>query len=60
MTDCPEDVRLYFKCSGCGHVHEGQKPPERCPSCEQKCTFTNVTCYTPDCGCKGPDPKLLK
>ena len=35
--------------------------PETCPSCKEPCTFTDVTCYTPECG--GPesgnfDPRL--
>jgi len=54
-----EQPPTWFKCSQCGHTFEGQVPPERCPSCNEKCTFTNVSCYTPDCGCEGPDPKLL-
>lgn len=29
---------------------EGAKPPETCPSCKSKCSFTDATCYTPECG----------
>ncbi|MBN2495497.1 MAG: hypothetical protein JXR96_12955 [Deltaproteobacteria bacterium] len=58
-ADCPADDKLYWKCSNCGHVLDAPEAPEICPSCQVKCSFRNVTCYTPDCGCKGPDPKLL-
>jgi hypothetical protein len=34
--------------------------PEKCPSCKQTCTFSDVTCYIPDCGGPGNiDPRLV-
>ena len=48
-----------WKCSSCGYTFGADSPPEKCPSCDQKCTFSDVTCYIPDCG--GPqniDPRL--
>jgi hypothetical protein len=34
--------------------------PDRCPSCQQTCTFSDVTCYIPDCGGPGNiDPRLV-
>ncbi len=57
--DCQEQPPNWWKCNKCGHTFEGQLPPEKCPSCQLKCTFANVSCYTPDCDCNGPDPKLL-
>lgn len=43
----------YWMCSECNSVIEAEAPPEVCPSCHVKCTFTNVTCYIPEC--VGPD-----
>ncbi|HNU70488.1 MAG TPA: hypothetical protein PLG17_00625 [Thermodesulfobacteriota bacterium] len=50
-----------WKCNHCNYLLEALAPPEQCPACSQKCTFIDVTCYTPECG--GPDsgavdPKL--
>ncbi|MDO8443227.1 MAG: hypothetical protein Q7S81_03175 [bacterium] len=50
----------YWMCSDCSYVFDAEDPPEKCPSCGGKCTFTNVTCYIPECG--GPDhldPRLV-
>jgi rubrerythrin len=55
-----EKETLYWQCCGCNYVVQEQTPPEHCPSCLEKCTFRNVTCYSPDCGCQGVDPKLVK
>jgi rubredoxin len=49
----------YWQCRSCGHAMQAAEPPDVCPSCARKCEFTNVTCYTPECGLKGPDPKLM-
>ena len=37
---------------------KAEKPPEKCPSCKEKCIFQNVTCYIPDCGNTGSDERL--
>ena len=47
-----------WKCSKCGYTVEAETPPEQCPSCNEKCEFLNVTCYIPDCGDTGSDPRL--
>jgi rubredoxin len=52
----------HWKCSGCGYTFQSDSPPQDCPSCQQKCTFSDVSCYVPECG--GPesgnvDPRLL-
>ncbi|WP_169734760.1 rubredoxin-like domain-containing protein [Desulfitibacter alkalitolerans] len=39
-----------WKCGNCGYRLEAKEPPEQCPSCQQKCTFIDDNCYTPDCG----------
>jgi rubredoxin len=49
---------LWWQCGECGHTLEAAEPPETCPSCNRKCEFRNITCYTPECGLSGPDPKL--
>ncbi len=42
-----------FKCNKCGNTIDVVTPPEKCPSCNQKCEFLDVSCYIPECG--GPD-----
>ncbi|MEK7449425.1 MAG: rubredoxin-like domain-containing protein [Planctomycetota bacterium] len=44
---------LKWRCGKCGYTLTKPEAPETCPSCNEKCEFTNVTCYTPECG--GPD-----
>lgn len=56
---CPQCGLTYWKCSNCGYLLTAKKPPETCTSCNQKCNFINVTCYTPECGGPGNiDPRL--
>ena len=43
----------HWICGKCNYVFKAEEPPEVCPSCHEKCTFANVTCYIPECG--GPD-----
>jgi rubrerythrin len=47
-----------WKCSNCGYVVQADVPPEQCPSCKEKCEFVDVSCYIPDCGNTGKDPRL--
>ncbi len=52
-----------WKCDQCGYTFDAyaDKLPKNCPSCGQKCTFLNVTCYIPECEMpKGPgfDPRI--
>jgi rubredoxin len=57
--------KIWWKCNGCGYLIQqdvGKEHPKPCPACKKECTFTNVTCYTPECG--GPqssnfDPSLM-
>ena len=50
----------HWQCSNCNYTFEAAAPPERCPSCKQSCTFSDVTCYIPDCGGPGKiDPRLV-
>lgn len=49
----------FWKCGNCGHTFQASVPPEMCPSCKERCTFKDVSCYTPDCGGPGSiDPRL--
>ena len=48
----------YWKCGGCGYTMQAEMPPDLCPSCNEKCEFKDVTCYAPECGFKGIDPRL--
>ncbi|HJX69220.1 MAG TPA: cyclic nucleotide-binding domain-containing protein [Dehalococcoidia bacterium] len=49
----------HWMCTTCGYYLQTLEPPNRCPSCEQTCVFTNVTCYQPDCGGEQIDPVLM-
>jgi rubredoxin len=50
----------WWKCSACGFTVQQPLPPEKCPSCKEACAFTEVSCYTPECGGPGkPDPRLM-
>ena len=59
------EEKIWWKCNGCGYLIQqdvGKEIPKPCPACKQDCTFTNVTCYKPECG--GPqssnyDPTLM-
>ncbi len=55
MTQAPQ---MTWKCTNCGYTLTEVKPPEQCPSCKEKCDFVDVSCYTPDCGSTGQDPRL--
>ncbi|MHA1784376.1 MAG: rubredoxin-like domain-containing protein [Candidatus Helarchaeota archaeon] len=41
----------WWKCSNCGYTFAAEMPPRdsTCPSCKEKCTFKDVTCYIPEC-----------
>ncbi|MFZ7113085.1 MAG: rubredoxin-like domain-containing protein [Desulfatiglandales bacterium] len=47
-----------WKCTNCGYSLQAEKPPEECPACKEKCEFVDVSCYIPDCGQTGSDPRL--
>lgn len=50
----------YWMCDKCSFVIESPRPPDPCPSCQIKCAFNDVTCYTPDCGGLGTlDSRLV-
>ena len=51
-----------WQCVECGYyVREANRPPDTCPSCSLRCSFTDVTCYRPECGGPvNPDPAVMK
>jgi rubredoxin len=52
-------MATFWQCSKCGYQMEAEVPPEECPGCHEKCLFTDVGCYTPECGGEGHiDPRL--
>ena len=57
----PSDAKpaeAHWKCGRCGHTLQAPEPPRECPSCGEQCEFRNVTCYAPECGFQGIDPRL--
>ena len=50
----------HWKCGKCNFTFTARSLPEKCPVCDEKCDFLNITCYTPDCGGPGNiDPRLV-
>ena len=50
----------YWMCTSCGHCFNAAMPPDECPRCQQRCSFGDVTCYTPECGGEtNPNPKIM-
>ncbi len=53
-----QEKLIDWKCPNCGYTLKAKTPPEECPYCKKKCEFVDVSCYTPECGQKGRDPRL--
>ena len=59
--DLPAMEKMTWKCSKCGYTYQteaGAAPHKVCPACKETCEFLNVTCYVPECGFSGQDPRL--
>ena len=41
---------VWWKCNKCGYTFQEVTAPSVCPSCKEKCTFKDITCYIPECG----------
>ncbi|HBR21964.1 MAG TPA: rubrerythrin family protein [Nitrospiraceae bacterium] len=39
-----KDKKSYWVCRKCGYVHEGETPPEKCPSCDHESNYFQVKC----------------
>jgi rubredoxin len=53
------NTTMYWMCESCGHCTSDLQPPEKCPHCDAKCSFRDVTCYRPECGGPGNIDPLL-
>jgi len=50
----------HWKCGKCKYTFTAPSLPDKCPVCDEKCDFLNITCYTPECGGPGNiDPRLI-
>jgi len=43
----------HWMCTNCGYYVRAANSPGQCPTCKQSCSFSDVTCYRPDCGGEG-------
>lgn len=39
-----KEKKVYWVCMKCGYVHEGEEPPEKCPSCDHPGTYFEMKC----------------
>jgi len=39
------DKPIKWKCSKCGYIHEGEEPPEECPSCKHPREYYEPSCF---------------
>ena len=39
-----KDEKVAWVCRKCGYVHEGEEPPEECPSCNHKKSYFMIEC----------------
>jgi rubrerythrin len=39
-----KDKNVQWVCRKCGYVHEGEKPPEMCPSCDHPKNYFEIKC----------------
>ena len=43
---------IKWKCSKCGHIHEGTEPPENCPTCKHSREYFEPACLCFEPGCE--------
>ena len=41
-----KDNKVRWVCQKCGHVHEGEHPPDNCPSCSHSSKYYEILCET--------------
>lgn len=39
-----KEQRVYWICRKCGYIHEGEEPPEKCPSCDHEAKYFEIKC----------------
>lgn len=37
---------VKWKCNNCGHIHEGEEAPEKCPACQHPRDYFEIFCET--------------
>jgi rubrerythrin len=43
-TTFKKDKKVFWVCRKCGYVHEGEEPPEECPSCDHPKNYFERKC----------------
>jgi rubrerythrin len=43
-TTFKKEKKVYWVCRKCGYVHEGEEPPEECPSCDHPKNYFERKC----------------
>lgn len=41
-----KDEKVQWVCQKCGYVHEGEEPPDSCPSCSHNSHYFEILCET--------------
>ena len=39
-----KEKKVYWVCRKCGYIHEGEEPPEKCPSCDHPAKHFEIKC----------------
>ena len=39
-----KEKKVYWVCRKCGYIHEGEEPPEECPSCSHPQNYFDLKC----------------
>lgn len=39
-----KDKKALWVCRKCGYIHEGETPPEKCPSCDHESSYFQIKC----------------
>ncbi|NQE45548.1 hypothetical protein C5S31_05960 [ANME-1 cluster archaeon GoMg2] len=39
-----KEKKVYWVCRKCGYIHEGEEPPEECPSCSHPKNYFDLKC----------------
>ncbi len=39
-----KENKVYWMCRKCGYIHEGEQPPEKCPSCDHPTSYFEIKC----------------
>jgi len=39
-----KEQKVLWVCRKCGYIHEGEEPPEKCPSCDHEAKYFEIKC----------------